>query len=670
MCRTPEARNRKDMTRRKITFLPSERAFFAEKEENLLELAMNAGVHINASCGGNGACGKCRVRVVEGEVSSPSSSLVTTADFERGIRLACVSLPESDVMVEIPLESQVDRGALQRKREAPHILSAEAGCRLVAGMKADPYIFKEYLQLPEPTAEDNAADLDRVKRVLRERLCPGPIWAGLKMLRKLSVAMRAGDWNVTVTVWRNGHGYELLDVEPGRTGDTQCAIVIDIGTTTICGQLLDMGGSRRSPDGGSGEDNSQGLATLAEYADYNRQISFGEDVISRIMYTRKKQGLKKLQEAVVSTINGVVAELLKAGSRAPEDVSHCVFAGNTTMTHLVLGIDPKHIMLAPYTPVSRAFPPARAGELGLKVNGYAPAVFLPSVSSYVGGDIVAGVLGTNIFKSEEVTLFIDLGTNGEIVVGNKDWLVCASSSAGPAFEGGGIRFGMRAGRGAIEQVGINPSTLEPMLLTVGKTKPMGICGSGLIDLVAGLFEGGLIDRKGKFFRNTPTGRVRPGLSGYEYVVAWAAETGIGEDIAISEVDLDNLMRTKAALYAGCRVLLETVGLTFRDIGAVVIAGGFGHYIDPGKAQAIGLLPELPLDRFLFVGNASLLGARLVAASQKALDEAERVAGMMTNVELSNSPGFMDEFVAAMFLPHTDEQAFPGVIGRQTYRGGD
>jgi uncharacterized 2Fe-2S/4Fe-4S cluster protein (DUF4445 family) len=287
----------------------------------------------------------------------------------------------------------------------------------------------------------------------------------------------------------------------------------------------------------------------------------------------------------------------------------------------------------------------------------------PCVASYVGGDIVAGVLGSGIFQRTDITLFMDIGTNGELVVGNKDWLTCASCSAGPAFEGGGIKFGMRAGRGAIEQVRINPTTLEPMILTIGRAKPAGICGSGLIDIVSELLETGVIDQNGKFNRDAATKRVREGESGFEYVLSYAAETQIGRDIVLTEVDLDNLIRAKAAIYAGCKVLLDNVGLSFNDVNTIMIAGGFGHYIDIEKAQMIGLLPDAPSEKFIFVGNGSLLGARLLSFSRELLKETERIARTMTNVELSSSAKFMDEFIAAMFLPHTDQKAFPGVIAQ-------
>ena len=381
------------------------------------------------------------------------------------------------------------------------------------------------------------------------------------------------------------------------------------------------------------------------------------------MYARKKGGLKKLQSLVVKTVNGIINELLTTGEIRKDQISQIVFAGNTVMMHLLFCIDPTNIMLAPYTPATTSFPPVQAKHLGIEVGEHAYAYALPCVSSYIGGDIVAGVLASAMAQHEKVSLFMDIGTNGEIVLGNKEWLLSASCSAGPAFEGGGIQFGMRASRGAIERVRINPSTFEPMIFTVAKTKPAGICGSGLIDIVAGLLETGLIDQKGKFKKNAGTTRVRKGPDGYEYVLCFAAETGIDKDIVITEIDLDNLIRTKAAVYAGCKVLLDSAGLSFADLDTMIIAGGFGHYIDVEKAKMIGLLPDLPDNRFRFIGNGSLSGAHLVSLDSDVWLRARKIAKMMTNVELSNNNSFMEEFVAAMFLPHTDQGLFPGVMKR-------
>ncbi len=637
------------MTGGRVKFLPSERVIPLQEGESLLDAAMRAGVHINASCGGNGTCGKCRVRVTGGEADSPPHPSIPPVDFERGVRLACMTRPAGDVIVEIPLESQIDRDIPKRQGTGPSILSPVALEEMVTGWSVDPLFGKESIDVPPPTGGDNVSDLERLLRELRTQKGVRPDGIGYGLLRKLSRTLREGKWTVTVTYLFSGQSCHLINIEPGRRDHERYGLAIDVGTTTVCGQLIDLGGETPR--------------VLADFSDYNGQISYGEDVISRILHSQKKGGLKRLQEVVVNTVNGVIRELLKASGVSRGAVSLCVAAGNTTMTHLLLGLDPKHIMLDPYTPGATVLPLFRAGDVGLDLEGHVTLYVAPCVSSYVGGDIVAGVLGSGMARSGDLSLFIDMGTNGEIVLGNRDWLMCASCSAGPAFEGGGIKFGMRASKGAIEQVRINPATFEPMILTVGHAPPLGICGSGLIDLAAGLFETGLVDQKGRFVKPGKTDRVRRGDDGYEYVVCRGRETQTGTDVVITEIDLDNLLRTKAAVYAGCRVLLDGAGYSFTDLDRIIVSGGFGHSIDLERAQMIGLFPELPTGRFLFLGNGSLLGARLIASSRAFIGEAERIGRRMTTIELSTSGAFMDEFVAAMFLPHTDGRAFPGVMER-------
>lgn len=640
------------MKKYRVTFMPSERIFDVDEGETILDAAMKAGVYIHASCGGNSSCGKCRIRVVEGKVDSSPHPKISGPDYDKGYRLACKSKPESrHIVVEVPLESQIDRDILKGAGRKPLILSAGNLVEPAGWRKVDPSFFKVYVALPEPTADDNISDFARLLRELAKKIHKGRFWADVRVLRKVSSILREASWNVTVTLTKRNEVHEITNMEAGDTSRQSFSVVVDIGTTTISAQVLELA------------QRSHRAITLGEASDYNSQISFGDDVISRIMYSRKKDGLTRLQQAVVTTVNNVIHEALRESGVPDSSILTLVFAGNTTMTHLFLGLDPKNIMLAPYTPVSNIFPPVGAKDLGLNLGDHVYVQAFPCVSSYVGGDIVSGVIGSGMSRSDKVGLFVDIGTNGEIVLGNKDWLICASCSAGPAFEGGGIQFGMRADKGAIEQVRVNPLNWEPMILTVGKERPKGICGSGLIDAIAELFATRILDQNGKFRRDADTLRVRKGESGYEYVLAYAENTQVRRDIVITEVDVDNLMRAKAALYAGCKVLLESVGLAFSDIESVIIAGGFGHYIDLEKAQTIGLLPELPLERFVFVGNGSLLGARLFSFSREYVKEAERVSRMMTNVELSNSQAFMDEFVAASFLPHTDGKAFPQTMRR-------
>lgn len=626
---------------------------------------MGAGIHINASCGGSGTCGKCKVKILRGSPDSPRHPKLPQWEYDAGYRLACLTTIRGDLDVEVPIESRVDKSVLALKEDRAlrqYLLSPQDIYQLVKGWEVDPAVFKRYVELVPPSLEDNVSDLTRLTTALAKQHGIEGISADFRVIRKLSRLLREADWKVTATLVLTRKGYKLINIEPGDSTRQNYSIVIDVGTTTVFGQLLDLNGCvvYACPNG---QCDGTTLFALAEASDYNGQISYGEDVITRIVYSQKPGGLKRLQEVIVSTINGIIQELLRMSRIDPMLVSHLVIAGNTTMTQLLLGLDPKYLREAPYVPTANFIPPVRAVHLGIHIGEHVHIYIFPMVASYVGGDIVAGILGSGIFQRETLTLYMDIGTNGEIVLGNKDWLVSDSCSAGPAFEGAGIKFGMRATRGAIEQVGIHPRTYEPMILTIGRTKPLGICGSGLIDAVAGLLEVGAIDQNGKFRLDLPTDRVRKGPDGYEYVLARKEETQINEDIVLTEIDIENLIRTKAAIYAGCKVLLESVGLGFKDVEQVIIAGGFGRHLDLEKAMFIGLLPELDIEKFLFVGNGSLLGARLLSFSKDLLREAERIARMMTNLELSNHPTFMNEFIAAMFLPHTDIAAFPKATER-------
>ncbi len=628
--------------------------------ENLLRVAMAAGVHINASCGGNGTCGKCKIIIDKGKVESEHSEKLNDEQWQQGYRLACRTQVIDDLTITIPPESRIDNSALKRKTGGQrHILKARDLNTLVQGLSINPAVFKCYLELPPPTADDNISDLGRLMREIKKSYKYDRISTDFHLLRRLSQVLRQADWKVTVTLVYNPKGFKLIDLEPGDTSKDNYSIIIDVGTTTVKGQLLNLEECRIAHSNTTDTDSEN---LCAEDARYNSQVGFGEDVISRIVHSQKKGGLEALQQAVVADINEIIAHLLESAGIRNDQISHLVLAGNTTMTQLLLGIDPKYIREDPYVPTANFFPPVRALEIGINLPDYIHIYTFPLVSSYVGGDIVAGVLGSGIFQRDELTLFIDVGTNGEIVLGNCDWLVCTSCSAGPAFEGGGVKNGMRASQGAIEQVRINPETFEPMVITIGNQKPLGICGSGLIDAAAEFLLTGIIEPNGKFDRTLKTSRVREGDNGWEFVLVSAeqAAEGIG-DIVLTEGDIDNLIRTKGAIYAGCRILLESVGLSFNDLDRVIIAGGFGQFINLERAIFIGLLPELSTDKFMFVGNGALLGARLVSFSREMMKDAQRVSDMMTNIELANNMKFMDEYVAALFLPHTDTNAFPGVM---------
>lgn len=634
----------------KVTFYPDNKSIKIDEGENLLRAAMAAGVHINASCGGAGTCGKCKVRVDGGQVISEISEKLSKEDIDDGYRLACISSVASDLTVSIPVESILDKSVLSRKYEEKvksHILGSKKICSLTPNCRTDSVVVKLFLDLPKPSANDNMSDLDRVYLGLKRKYDIDHPSTDFAVITKMSQILRKADWKVTATVVLTRRGAKLINIQEGNTTAQNYSIVFDIGTTSIYGELLDV---------------CQDFS-LEVSSDYNSQISYGEDVITRIIYSQKKGGLDKLQERVVHTMNSIIDDLIKKSGIDRENVTHLVAAGNTTMTQILLGLDPKYIREAPYIPVANFIPPVRASSLGINIENNAYLYTFPVISSYVGGDITSGVLGSEMYLKDELTLYIDVGTNGEMVLGNKDWLVTTSCSAGPAFEGGGVKYGMRATKGAIEQVRISPVDYEPMILVIGNVKPKGVCGSAMIDVVAELLEVGLIDQNGKFYTDRETKRVRRGESGYEYVLAWEDQTQITSDITINEIDIENLIRTKAAIYSGCVVLLNNVGLTFSDVDKFVIAGGFGHYIDVERGISIGLLPEIDIKKFSFIGNGSLLGARLVSLSREMLSEASRIARMMTNIELSNNKMFMDEYISAMFLPHTDISSFKKTIHR-------
>ena len=641
------------MTKR-LTFKPYDLTVEVPEGENLLRAAVAAGVHINASCGGEGVCGKCKILLESGELESTRSGLLSDEEWDLGYRQACQSWVRGDVVVRIPPESLLDRRTLTRRRGGIGLRPSpiDLAALKTAGLY-NPAFQKKFVKLPPASLANNVCDLSRLENGLARQHGLDNLAHDFFLLRKLAGVMRQEDFQVTATLdfaQRLSRKPRVVNLEPGDTRQQHYALAVDIGTTTVWVQLLDLA---------RGE-------ILGQAADYNAQMSYGDDVITRIVYSQKEQGLQKLQRSVVATINQVMHRLLKRHQLPVSEISHLTVAANTTMTHLFYGIDPKFIRLTPYTPAVCHFPPVRARDLGLELPEHVFIYCVSSVSSYVGGDIVAGVLGSGIYKDPKLTLYIDIGTNGEIVIGNQQWLACAACSAGPAFEGGGIKFGMRATAGAIEEASINPQTYEPMIITIDMVKPKGICGSGLINLMAALMEADMISPNGKFRDDLDTPRIRLGDSGREYVLAMAPDTQGGQDITLSEADIDNLIRAKGAMFAGYLTLLENVGLKLQDLEQVILAGAFGQFINIENAIAIGLLPDLPREQYHFVGNGSLQGATLLAFSRELLEEERRVADMMTNFELSETPGYMNQYIAALFLPHTQLEYFPTVSQRLRY----
>lgn len=623
--------------------LPSGETIAAFPHFSLLDNLKKGGIHIIAPCGGgNGICGRCKVIVKEGEYRTRLAEKLSEKEIAEGYVVACQTYAKGDLRVEVPPASLLSvEGvvATGRAKDLEEIFSSY-------GVDIAPLTTKVHLELPGPTLTDNVSDKERLKRGLA-KLGFQHINFPFRLMRELAKNLRMEDWKVTVVLVAMEHGKEVVRISPGRRDEDQCkyGLAVDVGTTTIVVYLVDLPAGR--------------LVDIA--STYNYQIIYGEDVISRIIYATDKGGLKELQDTVIDNINNLIEPIKEKFGLTEECIDSMVVSGNTTMIQLLLGLDPAWIRLEPYIPTANIFPITSAGRLGINITPDAPIYTLPCVASYVGGDIVAGVLATKMHKREELSILIDIGTNGELVIGNSEWLMTTACSAGPCFEGGGLKYGMRATKGAIDRVKINPQTLEAEITVIGGGVPEGVCGSGIIDTIAELFIKGLITHKGQIRTDLGLKNIRSTQEGVEYILYQKKK----KIITVTEPDIDNILRAKSAIYAGFTVMLQEVGLSFNDISTFYIAGGFGRFLNIEKAIIIGMLPDQPREKFKYFGNTSATGAYLCLLSAQLRKEAEDIAKKMTNMELSVSRNFMDEYVAGLFLPHTNLAAFPSVADRMT-----
>ena len=599
----------------------------------LAEAAQSAGIDIGQPCGGQGRCGRCAVQVTEGSVRRRSTLRLSAEALDQGFALACQSVVEGDVSIFVPEQEKIERKLTTDR------VAAEVSVPVGYDFNWSQTIRRYNVRLIEPSMDDQTAL--RLQHKLETVNC------SLNLLRRLGSILRDGKWEVCVVGNLRDHKtLDVINIIPDLVDEDEplFAAAIDIGTTTVSFWLVDLTTGK----------------VAAQTAEYNGQISRGEDVISRIIYSSKGTGRDELQKRVTDTINALCETACKRVKSRPTAVVKATIAGNSTMIHLLLGIPAATIRFSPFITSVNHPPVTTAHELGLNFSPDAIVDCLPGVASYVGADITAGVLSSRIDMADEVTLFIDVGTNGEIVLGNQDWLVTCACSAGPAFEGAGVVHGMRATNGAIEEVWINGDSFEPSTRVIGNSKPKGICGSGLISLIAEMFLTGLLDKAGNVNLTLPTKRVREGEHGGEYVLAWANESETGEDITITRVDVDNLLRAKAAIYAGFSVLAEQVGMTLEDVQQMYIGGSFGKYINVEKAVQIGLLPDMPWNKFTFLGNTSIKGAYFTLLSSDERERIKDIANRMTYIELSADNTFYEAFTSALFLPHTDMSKFPTV----------
>ncbi|MBU0618292.1 MAG: DUF4445 domain-containing protein [Planctomycetes bacterium] len=632
-----------------VTFLPSARSTTVVDGTSLLDSAGQAGVTIAAPCGGEGACGECRVRIESGSVERVSRGCLSPDALAEGWVLACGCRVVGDVTVGVTESGD---------GEAAQIVTGEGGgisSRAVAPQTAafEPPAVKHHLLVESPSIESSFSDLERLVRAIRAGAGIETVSAGLPVLRELAGSLRSADGRVTATVDTGDRAgaAEIVRIEPGDTTTQQAGLAIDVGTTTCVVSLIDLAGGH----------------TLGTAADYNGQLSRGADIISRINYAKTPERTDELRRLVLNTINGLIEHLCAEHGVGTAQIDNAAIAGNTTMVHLLLGLDPEYIRLEPYTPTVNHLPRLRGREVGLTMNPEAYVRFAPGVGSYVGGDITAGLLQTAFAAgSHDIRLFLDIGTNGEVVVGNSEWLMACAASAGPAFEGSGVGCGMRAGPGAIERVRIHPESGEAAVTVIGGGRPRGVCGSGMIDLLAELRACGLLDPAGRLDPSRGGGRISQAAGGgrnLAYTIVRPGDAETGKPIAIDERDIQNLLRTKAAVYSACAIMLKSVGLDFDAIAEVYVAGGFGRFLDLEKSITVGLLPDLPLERFTYLGNSAVAGAQRMLCRSAAREDVVRLADRMTYLELNADPAYMSEYTAALFLPHTDLDRFPTVRSR-------
>ena len=637
------------MEKFKVTFLPDNKTIEIERDKTILSAAISAGAYINSACGGDGVCGRCKVIVTSGKVITQPTGALTPEEKKQRMYLACQTTIHSDLEIEIPAQSKLEfeklPGEELNSRLKGLFVKAEE-IEAQAPLRKDifthsPLATKLYLELPEPTLQDTMSDLERLYRQIRKHHDIPFMQTGLSNIRQLGELLRDSDWKVTVTLGTRNETVEIVLVEPGDTSLKNFGLCFDIGTTTISGQLIDL--------------NSK--VVLGTKATYNKQASFGSDVITRIIYAQEEEGLAKLHNTVVDTMNEMIKELIDEHRVDLNNVNCILCTGNTTMMHLLLNVDPTFIRREPYVPTANFVPTIRAQEAGIKINPRGLLSCVPGVSSYVGGDTTAGVLSSGLYAQEEIGILIDIGTNGEIALGNKDFLIAAAASAGPAFEGSGVTCGMRASRGAIQKVTIEPNTLHVSYTTIGGARPRGICGSGYIDIIAHMLRAGILDKNGKL--NTKShARIREAELGREFVVVSKEESDATADIVINETDIDNLKRAKAAIYSATSILARHMNFEFADIKKIFIAGGFGTYLDIENAIHIGLLPDMEREKYTFIGNSALAGAQEMLLSSQATQKANDIARTITYFELSVDAKYMDEYVAALFFPHTDLNRFP------------
>lgn len=619
--------------------------------ETLLETARAANVAIDAPCSGNGSCGKCRVKLLEGTVEGLQTSHITDEDYAAGWRLSCASKVSSDVTVMVPdiasaYQSRMKTADLSTGEEVAIFTRLEEDLK-AAGVDFSNDFVETEVTMEEPTLEDTMPDTERLTMALEGALGCDKVCLSYPTVHKLARVLRQSGFHVAVAGTLKDGVFHAMDVRNANEPQPMCGLAIDIGTTTVSAVITDLKTGRLLAKGSGG----------------NGQIRYGADVINRIVEQGRKGGVERLQKAIVEETLQPLTRALCASAKVDADrILRCCVASNTTMNHLLLGVDADPVRMEPYIPTFFHWDGLKAGDIRFVANPDAKVVLAPNIGSYVGGDITAGTLTSRIWDKDEFSLFIDLGTNGEIVFGNRDFMMSCACSAGPAFEGGDISCGMRATDGAVEAVTIDRETLEPTLSIVGKEgqKPVGICGSGIIDVIAELYRTSAISAKGHFVRENR--RILQDEHGMgRYVLAFSNESDTGREIAITEVDIECFIRAKGAIFSAIHIMLSSLDMDVSVLEHIYVAGGIGSGINMENAVRIGMFPDVDRALFQYIGNSSLAGAYALVLSNAAEEKVHELASNMTYLELSTEPKYMEEFVAACFLPHTNKELFPSSV---------
>jgi len=620
---------------RTVTFLPSYRKIDVPRGTTVLDAAQRAGLSMNVVCGGQGKCGKCIVYIQSGRAEFDRQKFgrfFSDDELQKGACLACETIVQGDLHVLVPESTLIQEQKILVER-----LDHEIEFR--------PSVRKYYVELQPPSLADPSPDLSRLLWGIQKS--GGPVaekmYAPLEVLRDIPSILRHSDWKVTATIGLVPGGYRVIDLQENDTSKRAYGAAVDLGSTTVVVYLWDLVTGK----------------VVGVASNYNKQISCGEDILARVNFARKN-GLTKLQALAAESINQALTTASNSAGIDREDIYEVVVAGNTVMTHMLLGIDPAYMIAEPYVPVVRRALSIAASRLGIACNPNGGVFAFPAVSDFIGGDIIADILACGMGERDEISLLVDIGTNFEVVLGNREWMFSCAGAAGPALEGGEVLFGMRANPGAIEKITIDPVTLSPKYSTINGIKPRGICGSGLIDLIAELLVVCVIDRTGRINTELEHPRIRKGAHFPEFVIAWAKETDIGKDIVITENDIKNLIMSKASVHAACVTLMKEAGVTHKDISTIYFAGAFGNYLDKKNATIIGLIPEIDLNDIKNIGNGAVTGANIALINRRARKTLDDIAYRIAYIELNAESSFMDEYTGSTFLPHTDFSLFPGV----------